>query len=192
MSEHLKLSEEELVFMNAALVEYDVDQDGWEHEQKGFEFNVNHALKELVRARRKDLYDAATACTDLAPDAMQYALRLARWNGFSPSLVLPTAQTEALAEGEAAAKRFGVRRLGAYAASELILVDFVHKLDHDSERGDALAGKFDSMTRAAQTLTLFALDTANEFRFSLPNAFYERLSELRRRFNIPMPIQEET
>ncbi len=73
MSEYLDYND--LEAMSTDLRVYDVDQGGWEHEDKGFEFNITHVLKEVVWALRKDFFDPVVVQTDLAPDAMQYALR---------------------------------------------------------------------------------------------------------------------
>lgn len=185
MAEYLSFDDVEA--MSMALKTYDVDQGGWEHEDKGLEFNVNHVLKELVRAERKDFFHPDVVRTDLAPDAMQYALRLARWTGFNRELVLPSPDIERGADAHAILIRTQTRRIGAFAAGQLVIADFVHRLDHASERSNALRGRFDTLPAASQALMLFALDSANEFDFRPRKAFSDRLASLRERFGISQP-----
>src|SRR5690606_20534211 len=73
---------------------YDIDQNGWEHEDKGLEANANHTLKELVRARRKDMFEPSVVEGELAPDAVQYALRLVRWANIHTGVMMPTIETD--------------------------------------------------------------------------------------------------
>ncbi len=185
MSKYLYYND--LEAMSMELKVYDVDQGGWEHEGKGFEFNVNHTLKELIRAGRKDFFDPTVVRAELAPDAMQYAFRIARWTRFKRELILPTADIKAAADYQAIGIRTASRRIGAYAAGEILLADFAHRLDHESERREAQQTKFDTLPRVSQALVLFAEDSANEYNFSLRGSFAERLSNLRERFSIPQP-----
>lgn len=185
MSEYLSYGDIEAMSMDLEV--YDADQNGWEHEAKGLEFNLNHTLKELVRARRKDFYDPDVVRAELAPDAMQFALRLARWTGFKRELVLPGAQTESYVNAYATRIRTAARRIGAFAAGEVMLANYTHKLDHASEREEAIQTKFIHLPPVSKALMLFALDSANEFDFNPRNSFVKRLSDLRERFGIPQP-----
>jgi hypothetical protein len=187
MSEYL--NHEDAEAMSMALTVYDVDQGGWEHEEKGLEFNLEHVLKELVRARRKDFFDPDVVRTEVAPDAMQYSFRIARWTGFKRELVLPSMKIEKVTDNHAKQMRTASRRIGAYAAGEIMLADFVHKLDHASEQQAARQAKFEALPRVSQALMLFALDSANEFDFRPRNAFIDRLTNLRERFDIPQPTK---
>lgn len=184
MSEHL--NREDIAAMSMALKVYDVDQNGWEHEGKGLEFNLTHTLKELNRAERKDFFDPEVVRTELAPDAIQYALRVTRWTGFKHQLVDDTSQIEKAIDSHAKLTRT-TRRLGAYAAGRIMLADYLHRLDHESERQEAVQTRFVSLPRVSQALILFALESANEFNFRPRQAFFDRLTNLRKRFDIPQP-----
>lgn len=184
MSEHLRRLD--LEAMSTDLKIYDVDQGGWEHEGKGFDFNVDHTLSELVRMRSKDFYDPVVVKSEIAPDAVQYALRLARWTGYDLDFVLPGARIspvgssidEAIAV-HAAKMRIISLRTAAYSASEVQLAGFTHSLDHESERQVALANKFDTLPRVSQALLRFALDSGEEYGFRVQVSFFDRLIALR-------------
>jgi hypothetical protein len=184
MSEYL--SSKDIDAMSMELKVYDVDQGGWEHEDKGLEFNLTHTLKELDRAERKDFFDSEVVRSELAPDAMQYALRLARWTGFKHEMVLETPRIEKAIDSHAKLMRTTCR-LGAYAAGRIMLADHIHRLDHESERQEAVQTRFVSLPRISQALMLFALDSATEFNFRPRQAFFDRLTNLRKRFDIPQP-----
>lgn len=186
MSEYLSYDDVEA--MSRSLKAYDIGQNAWEHEQKGLEFNVDHTLKELVRARRKDFFNPEVVQSDLAPDAMQYALRIARWAGFKQDLVLPTTEIRTAIDAHAKLTRSTSRRTSAYDAGEVMLADFTHKLDHETERDKAYQTKFLVLPRVSQALVLFALESANEFGFRPVKAFDDRLTNLRERFGLSQPV----
>jgi len=65
----------------AKLYTYDVAQGAWEQEPNGFKANANHVLTHLAKSLvAKNFGDAHTNKTEIAPDSVQYALRLARWS----------------------------------------------------------------------------------------------------------------
>lgn len=185
MSEYVSL--DDLETMSNDLSVYDVDQHGWEHEHKGLEFNLNHTLKELVRARRKDFFDPSVVRNELAPDATQFALRISRWTRFKTEFVLPQRDIDEKIDHHAILTRVHMRRLAAYSAAEILLADYVHKLDHASEHEAVQQTKFDALPRVSQALMAFALEGANEFNFSLKPVFTNRLNNLRERFGIQQP-----
>jgi hypothetical protein len=184
------ISFENVEAMNAELYDYDVVQHGWEHENNGLEFNLKHTLSELVRAERKDFYDPTVIKEELAPDAFQYGLRIARWTRFNLDLCLPTqAITEKIYQ-VSNLQRIDPR-VGAYSTAELLLADFDHKLDHDiskpgqaSEREQAYQSRFDVLPRVSQALFYFAMRNAEGYCFNPITAFNDRLDNLRVRHNV--------
>lgn len=166
---------------------YDVDQNGWEHENKGLEFNTTHVLKELVRARRKDMFEPTVVEGESAPDAVQYALRFGRWASISTGLLLPTVETDIEADAYCNMNDYHRTRLGGWALAEIKLADFAHKLDHKSERDIGLRNAPSDLTKVSGFLIYFAELSAKEFNFDLRTAFRDRLANLRERFGIPQP-----
>lgn len=181
------VSHEDIESMSMDLKIYDVDQHGWEHEDKGLEFNLDHVLTEVVRARRKDFFDPKVVREELTPDAIQYALRIARWTGFKRELVLPDSSLTRSVDEHAKLIRTPSTRIAAYAAGEVMLADFTHKLDHEREAQAAQQFKMISLSRISQAFMSFALESAHEFNFQPRAAFIDRLSGLRERFGIPQP-----
>jgi hypothetical protein len=59
---------------------YDVVQGGWEQEPNGFGANAGHVLTHLTKdLTNRNFSDSGIVRTALAPDSLQYALRLSRW-----------------------------------------------------------------------------------------------------------------
>lgn len=166
---------------------YDVDQGGWEHENEGLVFNSMHVLKELVRARRKDVLDPLIVEGDLAPDSVQYALRFGRWADIDIGQMLPTTDTDMEADSHSGLNKYHKTRLGGWALAEIKLADFTHMLDHASERDKAISTAPNSLAKVSRFLLYFAESSADEFDFDLADAFRNRLTGLRERFEIPEP-----
>ena len=166
---------------------YDVLQGGWEHEGKGIEFNATHVLKEIVRARRKNFFEPYVVENDLAPDAVQYALRFSRWANLSVGSILPTLENDIKADSHSHTYNHEGKRIGGWSLAEIALADFTHSLDHTSERQGALNNMRSDLAEVSQFLVYFAELSASEIDFSLQDAFTNRLNDLRERFDIPQP-----
>lgn len=173
--------------MSEQLKVYDIDQQGWEHSDKGRDFNVTHVLKELVRARRKDFTNKEVIKNELAPDAIQYGLRMSRWGVFPIDFILPTIDLEI--ETDAYCNRNNIKKpeIGAWALAEITLAEFSHNLDHASKEIYKDNSDEQSIIRASRLLLYFAEYSADEYNFDLQESFTNRLTNLRQRFNIPQP-----
>lgn len=174
--------------MSDSLRYYDVDQQGWEHEGLGFEFNAAHVLKHLAKdIIKKDFKDPDVVRSAIAPDAMQYALRLGRWTDQDPSDLLPT--DDQIQELYRLAGRFGQMPTSqvAYLQAASSIGDNLHSLDHSKERHSALV-QAPIMARSAGGLLIYcASQLSHEYGFSVDEAFDARLNDLRTRFNIAQP-----
>lgn len=174
--------------LGEALKVYDVDQEQWEHEGKGIEFNAKHVLGELTRARRKSMLEPRVVRTELAPDAAQYALRLKRWADLPTGLILPREGEGVKAHAHAYENEYSRDRIGGWMLAEISLSqDFTHRLDHPSERSDALARMQPSLGQVSRYLLYFAETSATEFDFDLETSFMNRLADLRERFGVAEP-----
>jgi hypothetical protein len=175
--------------MNGQLQVYDVDQQGWEQEGRGFDANATHVLLHLIKAEAdKSFADAEVVQTELAPDAAQYALRLGRWAGLRPTQLhgaqaelLPRFQQELLVPHTLMVGRAALREAVTVMARNL------HDRGHAKTEAAALADQPASAQTAAGLLLVCANLQADVFGFSLPAAFTARLAGLRERFGIPQP-----
>lgn len=175
--------------LSAELRVYDVDQGGWEHEPKGLKFNAEHVLKEVVRARRKDMLDPAVVVSELAPDAVQYALRLGRWAGVAADDMLPGIHTRTAAAEHGSKYKVPQVYLSSWALAEITLADFTHSLDHKSERARARKAAARDLGRCAGHMLHFVEVAAVTHSFSVQDSFRSRLASLRERFGIPQPAE---
>lgn len=180
------LSYKEAANLTSKLIDYDVRDSGWEHESRGFEFNANHVLKHLVRdTMRKDFFDEKVVKSEIVPDSLQYAFRLARWAGLRREYMLPNQSSVLQTEAFDRLQRISSPRIGAYQHAQSKLADHLHDLDHVSLREVALEERFSAISTVGRLLVHSAQLSANEFGFDLPQAFDDRLTQLRERFNIP-------
>lgn len=182
-----QLSAEQCAKLADELHIYDVEQGGWEHEGRGLEFNANHVLKEIVRARRKDFFEPFVVENDLAPDAVQYALRFSRWAALPFPSILPSVEDDIAADSYSHRNDIHRTRISGWALAEISLADFTHRLDHASERQQALDNKRVDLAEVSRYLLYFAELSATEFDFSLQGSLTKRLNSLRKRFGIPVP-----
>ncbi|MEK7603129.1 MAG: hypothetical protein AAB459_02720 [Patescibacteria group bacterium] len=171
---------------------YDVDQKGWEQEPNGFVANARHVLAHLVKdLATKDFTDEVLVRTAIAPDSVQYSLRLLRWGRVDVKRLANIANGPLLADSYITARHVNtskkmipfnrVLRATGYLAQNL------HDLDHEQEKGVAEEQRQDAVLRAAGLLAISALSQAGAFNFDLVEAFDTRLASLRERFGIPDP-----
>lgn len=165
------------------LYEYDVVDQGWEHEGQGFEFNANHVLKHLARdLKRKDFFDRETVKSAIAPDSVQYALRLARWTGTPVDLLDSSLSSAEELDDFCINFMTTSPRIGAYMLAQSTLADFLHDTDHESTRVATMDRKIEMARSVGGLLIRSAEYSADVFEFELDQAFDGRLSYLRDRF----------
>jgi hypothetical protein len=186
----MSLSFEDYTEIDRELNIYDVVRGGWEHEEMGYEFNANHVLKHLARdISRKDFYDPTTVETQIAPDSLQYAFRLARWTGLRRDLLEPRVETGDQILDFASLRRIGTNRVAAHELALSQLADHLHAFDHVDSRKEGLGERLLAAKNVGRLLVYSAGSSAHEFGFNLRSTFTNRLIELRDRFDIPQPEQ---
>lgn len=164
---------------------YDVVQHGWEQEPYGFEANTVHTLTHLVKTLlRKNFDDPEAARTEIAPDSMQYALRLGRWAG------IPT--VELFGNGSAIDKMYDLASdtplaREAFEVGTDALNTHIHDMGHNALQAEALASRLVTIFKSSRRLLLCSVVLANQHGFDLITAFGDRLAALRRQFKIPEP-----
>ncbi len=167
---------------------YDVVQGGWEQEPNGYEENVNHVLLHLVKdSTAKDFTDPTLLRTAIAPDALQYAIRLGRWSNQDAVDLMPTETTRQRIRE--LAPRFGlipVHQL-AHLQASTTLAHNLHGLDHKNDAEQAAAETIETARMAAGFLLYAANLQATQYKFDLKETFDARLLTLRQKFNIPEP-----
>jgi hypothetical protein len=172
---------------------YDVDQAAWENEGQGYEINAKHVLLHLAKdMATKSFSDAETVETAIAPDSMQYAIRLVRWTGQDTRMTLPGKEQAGIVRSTST--RFNGRlpnhRIAVIEAISS-LAGYLHDCDHESQRQRVEQDKLFVARRAARLLIYSADLQANKYKFSLIDAFDARISSLRERFGIPQPQASE-
>lgn len=179
---------ENLDIISERLKVYDVVQEGWEHEPKGIEVNFQHVLTHLAKdPGLKDFSDPELIRNTIAPDSLQYALRLGRWAGIH-SVELSMTETE-ISIPTSLQKHLGNLPPGvpSYMGATSILAKHLHDIDHKSTQFEAEQGRYDAMRSAARLLLNSAEVQAGHYNFNLVRAFDNRLRNLRERFGIPEP-----
>lgn len=179
----------EITVMDEQLRVYDVDQHGWEQEGMGFDANATHVLLHLIKAKiDKNFADPEVVQTELAPDAIQYGLRLGRWADQTPSQ-LADAQAEPLQQFHQELVAPHTPTIGRPAMREAIatLARHLHDRGHAKTEAGALTNRPAVARTAAGLLLVCASLQADAFGFSLPDAFDARLAALRKRFGIAPP-----
>jgi hypothetical protein len=180
-------SSTELLF--AKLRVYDVDQGAWEQEPNGIDVNSRHVLTHLSKDMiGKDFTNPELVQTAIAPDSVQYALRLRRWAS------LPPVESSIPPEDSIKAAKQLKERLGKvplhfalFAEGTAELARNLHDIDHESTRGSALRNRQNSIRKASWLLINSANLQAATFRFDLVDAFDARLASLREKSGIPEP-----
>jgi hypothetical protein len=170
---------------------YDVEQRGWEQEGRGFEVNAHHVLTHLVKeSLNKNFSDPDVVSGEIAPDAMQYAIRLGRWSGLETSDLMPYAKG-ARYIAEHAGLRVGTVPVhwAAHAEAAGKLASNLHDLGHVAIREEAVGNRGGSMIYVARQLITCAEVAAETYGFDPLVAFDDRLAQLRERFGIPQPTE---
>lgn len=181
---------EELEVAAEKLKVYDVDQAAWEQEPNGFKANVTHALCHLAKdITGKNFEDCETIQSAIAPDSLQYALRFARWTGQTSRVVLPTRDQVNIVNLLARNNGFGAMPLPqvAFVEAAATIARNLHDQDHATTKTEADYDILHSARRAGRLLVYGACLQADEHGFDLPEAFDERLTNLRTRFGISEP-----
>lgn len=180
---------ENLVACADKLYVYDVLQKGWEQEPNGAHANAMHVLTHLTKDLvRKDFGDKQTVQEEIVPDAIQYAIRLARWSNSDVEDLVPKVNGP---EGVAihAAKQLGgmITSAAAWAEAAGYLASNLHDIDHANKRESAVTRQAGSMIAAGQMLITCAELASEQYSVNSIEAFDSRLSQLRERFGIPQP-----
>ena len=194
--------------MAEALRVYDVDQNGWEGDPEGLnprtvEANLTHVGFHLADViERKNFQDDDTARTEIAPDAMQYGLRIARWGDIALKNILPTAygngakltartlNLPTYMERRWAPPIFSKQSIvfASFVRASGILARQLHEEDHLGSQQEALSERSDSLRQASALLVQSAFQQSIYKPFDLEEAFDKRLTQLRKRFDIPEPV----
>jgi hypothetical protein len=188
------LTVEDLEVCAEKLYVYDVEQGAWEQEPHGFEANAKHVLTHLAKdIVNKDFSSPELVQTAIAPDSMQYALRLGRWAGVEPQDMLVSPGDEwnvrrLIARQVSRHRGSVIVHATAFAEAMGELASNLHDLDHASTREVAIASRQDAMRETGRLLVNSARLQAEGHQFDLMEAFDARLAHLRERFGIPQPV----
>lgn len=190
----MAISYESLEQSASKLWVYDVLQQAWEQEPNGFEANAHHVLTHLTRTLwNKDFKDEVTVKTEIAPDSLQFALRLIRWGELPPHRLFAMNDPFGVIERATEQKNLDVPvHQVAFLQGTAILAEHLHALGHSSEREEAIKTRQSSVIGSGAVLMASAQYQAEEFGFDLIEAFDDRLAALRERFNIPDPAADIT
>lgn len=178
--------------MDASLRVYDIYQGAWEQEPNGFESNTRHLLTHLAKdLAGKDFADDDLVRTAIAPDSVQYGLRLGRWAGVSIDHLarIKTRDQEVRSKVEVGLKDLPWG-LACFVGATGILAQHLHDLDHAKNRDEALSNRSDTVGSAARLLIHSASIQAHQIGFPMTDAFDDRITFLRKRFGIPEPDDE--
>lgn len=206
-----KLKLNQLESMAESLRVYDVVQDGWEGDPEGsnpktVEQNLTHVGYHLADViERKSFSDYNTVRDEIAPDAMQYALRVARWGKIALSSILSVPGVNSVSETAYRLERPPYVRysptghaykvgknisFASFVRANGVLARQLHDEDHNSTREQALTKRADSLRDVSKLLIQSAIaqsDYDHSKIFDLEEAFDRRLHQLRTRFDIPEP-----
>ncbi len=170
----------QLKSMYEKLQVYDVDQRGWAHEHNGVGFNLKHVVLHIVDVLdRKDFSDSKAVESNIAPDSLQYALRLARWGGLATRMIPGSVSEEEATTGP------NYKAMEPDYAALLKANGEVGRLAHDFDHADREVKLTPDVSarfyRPAGFLIYSAEHQANSYGFDLEAAFDERLANLRER-----------
>ena len=182
---------EQLQNLSRELYVYDVLQQGWQQELKGYELNAKHTLTHLSKNFIKNFRDARVLAEEIAPDSVMYALRLARWNCVDP-IITPgdmLVDNGHLQDAGSMAARFPGIPLhqAAYIAATTALGGHTHGFDHDEFHELTVTHQPYAVREIGGLLLYSASLQAEEASFDLPEAFSNRLANLRTHFGMPEP-----
>lgn len=168
---------------------YDVTQGAWEHEPNSFEANARHVLTHLSKDLvGKDFSDIDLVRGAIAPDSVQYALRLSRWASVDTSEIANITQKEEdlrdIAQDGLVDLPWG---FASFAGAVGVLAQNLHDFDHANTKEKAIIDTFNSMRSASRLLINSASIQSYQYGFPIIEAFDARLTTLRNRFDIPEP-----
>ncbi len=191
---------EKLEGMADRLRVYDVDQNGWELDPEGkqrgrLRHNMAHVGLHLADViERKDFFDTRIVRSEIAPDSMQYALRLARWGSVALEEIVPASIDYSAAMSLQSRLRLnwiGSAPLASFIKAQGVLSRQLHSEDHVNTRKRAYDQRPEALGEVAgllvQTACMQANNDPNNEQFDIVEAFDLRLSHLRQRFGIPEP-----
>lgn len=172
--------------MRDALWVYDVVQEGWEHEDKGLDINMRHVglhLSDVID--RKDFMNEGVIANEIAPDSLQYALRLSRWGNLAIAAIAPDDDIRREVEERGCTIGTSLDDFISITRANAVIARNRHDVDHASTKEKGLNGERSAMQYAAKLLVHSANLQADFFEFDIMESFTMRLASLRERFNIP-------
>jgi len=130
--------------------------------------------------------------SEIAPDLMQYGLRIVRWGNLALQDIAQTIDPQIVdPEVVMAQARRGLRTT-KYApittvefANALLLGRQVHDEDHRSSRIEAIAMRSERLPKVASLLLQTAHMQSDRGNFDLQSSLETRLMSLRERFDVP-------
>lgn len=184
----MEITSEQLETCAKKLFVYDVEQGAWEQERNGIKANLEHTLTHFAKdMTKKDYADRVVARMAIAPDCLQFAIRLARWTGQSAgNMTVDEAVVDELKE---LPLRLSSRSFGQLSATHAmsIIGDSMHSYGHASEKRDSVYGWEETARRAGSLLVHCATIQAGVYGFDPIEAFDQRLTDLRWRFAVVEP-----
>lgn len=194
-----QLNVQQLEVLADKLRVYDVDQCGWEGDPEGPKpktviANLTHVVFHLSDViERKDFSNREVVCDKVAPDAIQYSLRIARWGSLAIEQIIPSEQQRYAYD---TATTLGISTshesyldlaLSSFVRANGTLARQLHDEDHASTKETALTKRSSSLSDTAALLIQCATVQSSRGEFDLTEAFDDRLANLRQRFGISEP-----
>lgn len=184
---------ESLERMADKLYEYDVTLDGWEGDPEGsnpmpIEHNLKHVGEHLAGVLAfKDFTDPEVISKEIAPDYMQYGLRIARWGRVALSNVLLGDQYIADATKVSLQldipSRFTLPATSLIFANGILMGQQMHDEEHHSSHADATSMRKHRLQTVSSTLINIA--SSSDYwpgaDFDIEQAFDDRLTVLQKR-----------
>lgn len=179
---------------------YDVVDGGWEGDPEGadpktIEDNLKHVGEHLAGVIAfKNFFNPVTVRQEIAPDLMQYGLRIARWGNLPLESLIPESNTH-YSDAMGMQDRIHLHTMGTAPVASVILANGVllgqqmHDEDHKDKKVEAVRRREESLPYAAALLIQASVIQANNGpdndRFDLKMAFADRIAHLRVRFDVP-------
>ncbi|MDQ3159122.1 MAG: hypothetical protein M3P98_03255 [bacterium] len=169
--------------MYLELHQYDVVENLWAFNDAGLLGNMTHVVHHLTKGDlKKDFNDPNVMQTEVVPDDIQYALRMARWCSFFPEEVKPPADSKITID--AGILKHNVKAPTISMAHRWTARSLLATIAHDSEHSILTGGNMirDPGTEKDIAKHLFRAATldAKTYEFDPIEAFYTRLAYLRR------------
>lgn len=186
--------------MAVVLRQYDVRDGGWEGDPEGtnnprsVEDNLKHVGEHLAGVIAfKNFFNASIVREEIAPDLMQYGLRIARWGSLPLESLIPKA-TPHYSDTMGMQDRIHLHTIGSAPIASVILANGVllgqqmHDEDHQAKNAEAVLLRKERLPYASALLVQAANIQANNDpdnnRFDLMMSFAARIAHLRKRFDI--------